>query len=207
MRSDAVDRLVSAYLKRPVLVSWEGSLADPLTGCLDQARIAFGGVATGWMSLDEVVIAAERVELSPGMPSTMLIRGARVEVALAQPQLDDWLERFRLPFELLLEERGLVLRAGVPGVPKVDFETGLSVVRGWFVLQPRRTAFVDVPPWVGTMLRAYLPLPPISESARIGAIRHEPGRVRVEFEVDDLEEELNAGLVGRLRERLLPFWR
>ena len=75
---------------------------------------------------------------------------------------------------------------------------------GWFALQPRRASLLGVPNYVAWLFRAYLPLPPLAEGARLGEIGHEEGRIRLRFEVDSFEEELTPGLLGRLRGRILP---
>ncbi len=49
MRSDAIDQLISSYLKQPVKVSWESGTADVLRGSFDSPRIELAGLAT-WCS-------------------------------------------------------------------------------------------------------------------------------------------------------------
>ena len=207
MRSDAIDRIVSTYLKQPVKLSWKGSIADPLRGRLDEVTLTLAGVATAWIALDEIVLGAAHVEITPGLPARIAVQRPQVQLALGQARVDDWVERFRLPFDLRLGPNGLAVKPRMIDVSMLEFETRLAVKSGWFVLQPMRTGLIGVPDWFGAVLRTYLPLPPVSDSARIVSIRHAPRHLWIDLEADDLEEELTPGLADRLRERLLPFSR
>ncbi len=207
MRSDAIDQLIGAYLKRPVEVSWRGGLADPLRGSFEGARVAFGGVATTWLALDEVVLAADRVRIVPGMPARLEVEGGTLEIAVGEREIERWLKRFQLPFRLEIGSRGIVVKTEIRGFPVSEFEMQLEVIGGWFVLRPRRASFLGVPGYVSSLLRSYLPLPPISDETRILAIEHEPRCIRLTLGVDDFEEEVTPGLLARLRARMMPFAR
>ncbi len=207
MRSQTIDQLVSTYLRQPVALSWDGTLADPLRGSFDGVRLAFGGVGTAFLPLEEVVLAAKRARIIPGLPARIQIEGGTLEVAVGQPDIDRWMERFPLPFRLAIGSGGIVVKTEIRGFPVAEFEMQLEVVRGWFVLKPQRAAFMGVPGYVSSLLRSYLPLPPISEETRIVAIDHEPQRIRLTLGVDDFEEEVTPGLLDRVRRRVLPFAR
>ncbi len=185
---------------------WNGSGTDALKGHFRQPSVRLGGVTTAWMPLDEVSFSAKEARLVPGVPGRIEVRGPALEVVVAQADLDPWQERFDLPFRLRLGERGLVTRAGIAGVRLGEIETRLEIVRGWFVLRPRRAALLGVPQWV-SLFRSYLPVPPLSSQARLDAIEHEKGRLRLRIAVEDFDEELSPGIVDRLRERLVPFGR
>ena len=207
MRSDAIDQLIGAYLKRPVEVSWRGGIADPLRGSFEGARVVFGGVATAWLSLDEVVLSADRVRVIPGMPARLAVSGGILEVAVGEREIERWLRRFQLPFQLAMGSGGIVVKTEIRGFPVSEFEMLLEVVGGWFVLRPQRASFLGVPGYVSSLLRSYLPLPPISDETRILAIDHEPRCIRLTLGVDDFEEEVTPGLLARLRARVMPFAR
>ncbi len=204
MRSDVLDQLVSRYLEQPVKASWEGGAADLLRGSFDDARIELGGLATAWMSLDGVILSARRAELKPGVPATIRVESPSLLVSVGQRDVARWVERFQLPFELHLTERGLLARAKVAGLPLGEVEARLQVVGGWFVLQPQRASLLGVPNYAAWLFRTYLPLPPLAEGARLEEIGHEAGRLRLRFEIESFEEDITPGLMRRLRGRLLP---
>jgi len=207
IRSDALDQLLSGYLARPVRLGWEGALADSLTGTFRQASISFEGVATAWLPLERVVLAAEEARIVPGMPARLGVKGPSIEVVVGQRDVERWMKRFELPFSLHLERRGLLVKSSIAGFPLGEVETKIEVVRGWFVLRPRRAALLGVPQYVSSLFRTYLPVPPISDQTRLVDIGHESGRLRLRFSVDDFDEEITPGLFERLRSRVLPFAR
>ena len=81
MRSDAIDRIVSTYLKQPVKLSWKGSIADPLRGRLEEVTLTLAGVATAWIALDEIVLGAAHVEITPGLPARISVQRPHVQLA------------------------------------------------------------------------------------------------------------------------------
>ncbi len=204
MRSDILDQLVSSYLKQPVKASWEGTAADMLRGTFDDAHIELGGIATAWLPLEGVIVSARRVEFSPGIPARIRVEEPSLSAIVGQRDVERWVERFQLPFELHLTEHGLLARVRVAGLPVAEIEARLEVVGGWFALQPRRASLLGVPNYVAWLFRAYLPLPPLADGARLDEIGHEEGKIRLRFEVDTFEEELTPGLLARLRGRILP---
>jgi len=207
MRSDAIDQLLGSYLRRPIELSWRGGLADPLRGQFEGARLAFRDVATAWLPLEEVVLRAEKTRILPGLPARIQVDGGTFEVAIGQSDIETWIQRFQLPFRLEIADEGILVKTEIRGFPVSEFETQLEVVRGWFVLKPQRASFLGVPGYVSSLLKSYLPLPPLSEQTRIVAIEHEPQRIRLTLGLDDFEEELTPGLLGRMRARMLPFGR
>jgi hypothetical protein len=136
----------------------------------------------------------------------MEVRGPSLEVVVSQIDIDPWMERFQLPFRLLLEERGLLMKAEFAGLALGEIQTQLEIVNGWFVLRPRRAALLGVPQWV-SLFRSYLPVPPLSDQAKLDRIEHEAGRLRLRFAVEDFDEELTPGLLDRLRARVVPWAR
>ena len=179
MRSQTIDQLVSTYLRQPVALSWDGTLADPLRGSFDGVRFALGGVATALLPLEEVVLAAKRARIIPGLAARIQVEGGTLEVAVGQADIERWMERFPLPFRLAIGSGGIVVKTEIRGFPITEFEMQLEVVRGWFVLKHQRASFMGVPGYVSSLLRSYLPLLPISEETRIIAIDHEIGRAHV----------------------------
>jgi hypothetical protein len=205
VRSDAIDQWLSSYLEQPVKLCWEGSIADSLRGSFDGVRFEIAGIATAWIPLERIAVSASRAQFTPGLPALLRVEGSVVSVTVGQGDLDRWLEGFQLPFRLQLGEKGLIVNTEIAGVAISEFETRLEVVRGWFVLRPRRASFLGIPSNAARLFRAYLPLPPLSPEARLVGIDHAPGRLTLRFGVSDFEEEISPGMLRRLRRRLLPW--
>lgn len=204
MRSDVVDQLFSNYLKQPVKASWEGGPGDLLRGSFDEVRVEFGGLATAWLPLEGVVVSARRIEIRPGVPARIYVDEPTVHAIVGQRDVDAWLGGSQLPFELGLTERGIVAQAKIAGLQVGEVEASLEVIRGWFILQPRKASLLGIPNYAAWLFRTYLPLPPLAKGASLEEIGHEPGRLRLAFRVDGFEEDLSPGLLGRLRSRILP---
>jgi len=204
VRSDLLDQLVSRYLEQPVKASWEGTPADMLRGSFDDARMELGGLATAWLPLEGVVLSARRAELQPGVPASLHVEDPSLLLSVGQRDVSRWVERFQLPFELHLTERGLLARVRLAGLQVGEIEVQVGVSAGWFVLQPRRASVLGVPNYMAWLFRTYLPLPPLAEGARLEEIGHEEGRLRLRFEIASFEEDLTPGLLGRLRRKVLP---
>jgi hypothetical protein len=204
VRSDVLDQLMATYLKQPVKASWQGTPADLLRGSFSDARLELGGLATAWMPVEGVVLSARRAVIKAGVPPTIEVEDPSLLVTVGQRDVTRWVERFQLPFELQLTARGLVARAKLAGLQVGEIEARLEVVRGWFVLQPRRASVLGVPNYAAWLFRTYLPLPPLAEGAALEEIGHDEGLVRLRFEIDSFEEELTPGLLGRLQRRVLP---
>ena len=199
-----LDQLISNYLQQPVKASWSGSPGDVLRGSFEDCRLELGGLATAWLPLEGVVMSARRAHFRPGVPARIEVEEPSLLVSVGQRDITRWVDRFQLPFELLLTPRGLLARARVAGFPVGEIEVRLEVVGGWFVLQPRRASLLGVPNYAAWLFRTYLPLPPLAEGARLDEIGHDEGRVQLRVEIDSFEEELTPGIVSRLRGRVLP---
>ena len=48
-------------------------------------------------------------------------------------------------------------------------------------------------------------MPRLARETRLSAIRHQAGAIALELALDDFEEDLSPGLVGRLQQRFLPL--
>lgn len=204
VRSDVLDQMLAGVLRQPVKASWDGTAADLLRGSFDDARLEIGGLATAWIPLEGVVWSARRVQLRPGIPARIRVDEPSLLVSVSQSDVKTWVERFQLPFELTLGEQGLLARARLGGLQVGEIEARLEVMRGWFVLQPRRASILGVPNYAAWLFRTYLPLPPLAEGTQLEEIGHDEGRVRLRFAIEGFEEELTPGVLGRLRGRMLP---
>ncbi len=205
MRSDALDQLLSSYLEQPVRLAWQGSVADALRGDFEGVHLEVGGVATAWLPLERIAVSARRTRFAPGLPASIRVEGPEVAVTLAERDLLRWLDGFQLPFRLELGEKGIVVHTEFAGLALSEVETRLEVVRGWFLLRPRRASILGIPSGAARLFRLYLPIPPLSPEARLVGIEHAPRRITLHFGIDDFDEEISIGLARRLRRRLLPW--
>lgn len=206
MRSDWLDRLIGAALERPVRVSWRGGAAESLRGRFRSPSFEVQGVATAWLPLERIELRARSARLVPGLPARLAVEAPEVSITVGQADLDRWVGRAGLPFHLRLAESGVVVRTALAGVELSEIETRLEVVRGWFLLCPRRARVLGIPSAAAGWFRTYLPLPPLSPEARLLGIDHRLGALTLHIGVDGFEEALTPGLAGRLRRRLLPRW-
>jgi hypothetical protein len=205
VRSDAIDQWLSSYLELPVKLAFEGSVGDALRGTFDGVSLEIAGVATAWLPLERIRLAAARATLTPGLPATLAVEEPVVSLTVAQRDFDRWQRGSQLPFRVSLGEKGLSVNTGIAGVVISEFEAQLEVVGGWFVLRPRRASILGIPNQLASWLRAYLPLPPISPDARLSGIEHSAGRLTLHFSIKDFEEKVSPGMLQRLRKRLLPW--
>ena len=205
MRSDAIDQWLSSYLELPVKLSFDGSVGDALRGTFEGVSLEVAGVATGWLPLERIAMSAATATITPGLPAVLAVSEPVVSITVGQRDLDRWQGRFQLPFRLSLAEKGVIVHTEVAGLALSEFETGLGVVNGWFVLRPRRASILGIPSQLASWLRAYLPLPPVSPEARLSGIDHAADRLTLHFAINDFEERITPGMLNRLRKRLLPW--
>lgn len=202
--SNVIDQLVSSYFELPVRIAWEKASGLPFPDRFEHARLELAGLATAWMELQQVVWLADHVRFIAGFPGRVQVHGPRVQIAVGKAALDRWLQRFELPYRLELAEDALIVHTEIAGFPLAKLEARLEVVNGWFVLQPKRASVLGVPNYVATLFRTYLPLPPLAGNTRLEAIAHEPDQLRLTFGLEDFEELVTPGLLGRLQKRLIP---
>ncbi len=205
MRSDAIDNLLSSYLKMPAKVSWEGALADSVRGVFEGVRLELAGLAILALPFDRLVIRADRFQFTPGIPARIEAVGTRIEVSIDQRQIDRWLKRARVPFDLRLTEDAIDFQMNVGGVSLTRTRTELGVQRGWFVLRPQRVEVLGVRARLVSIFRTYLPLPRLAPQTRLTGIRHAEGSLRFELGLDDFDDVITPGLIERLQNRFLPF--
>jgi hypothetical protein len=207
MRSDAIDELISSYLKMPAKVSWDGALADSIRGVFEGVRIELAGLAVLALPFDRMVFRADRFQFTPGIPARIEAVRPKIEVSIDQRQFDLWLRRARVPFELRLIEDAIEFRMGVGGFPLTRTKTELGVQRGWFVLRPKRVEVFGVRARLVSVFRTYLPLPRLAPQTRLTGIEHAEGTLRFELSLDDFADVITPGLIERLQGRFLPFAR
>jgi hypothetical protein len=152
-----------------------------------------------------LVLESERFQFTPGLPARIQAVGPKIEMTIEQAQIDRWLARARAPFTLALRESGVELAIDLAGLPLTRAEATLGIDRGWFVLRPRRASFLGIENRLAALFRTFFPMPRLAPETRLSAIRHRSGAIALELQLDDFEEELSPGLVGRLQQRFLPL--
>ena len=205
MRSDAIDELLTTYLKMPAKVSWEGALADSVLGVFEGVRLELAGLAIIALPFDRLVFMADRFKFTPGLPARIEAIGTKIEISLDQRQIDRWLRLARAPFELRLLENAIEFQIKVGGFSLTRTETELRIQRGWFVLVPRRAEIFGIRARLVSIFRTYLPLPRLAPQTRLIGIEHAEGTLRFELVLDDFSDVITPGLIERLRKRFLPF--
>lgn len=204
-RSEVIDQLVSSYLKLPVAINWTEARGLPFPDTFVGAQLEFAGIATAWLNLERVIWRAEELRFVPGLPAKVYLRGPSMEMVVGQAEVDRWREQFVLPYRLELADSGIIVHTELAGFPLGEFETGLEVVGGWFVLEPKRATVLGVPSYVSSLFRTYLPVPPLSAEIRLAGIAHETGLLRITFAIDDFDEDVSPGLLARLQNRFFPL--
>ncbi len=207
MRSDAIDDLLSSFLKMPAKVSWTGALADSVRGNFEGVRLELAGIAILALPFERLVLCADSFQFTPGMPARIEASRARIEITIDQRQLDIWLRRSRAPFALQLTSEAIEFQMKLGRISIARTTTELEIRRGWFVLQPKQAEFLGVRARLISLFRTYIPLPRLAPQTRLSAIRHDHGVLRFELSLDDFSDVITPGLVDRLQQRFLPFAR
>jgi hypothetical protein len=205
MRSEAIDELLSTYLAMPARVSWKGALGDSVRGTFVGGRLELAGVAVLALPCQRLVLESERFQFTPGLPARIRAVGPKLEITIEQAQIDRWLARARAPFSLTLRADGVELALDVAGYPVTRMQAELCIDRGWFVLRPRHASLFGFENRLATLFRTFFPMPRLARETRLSAIRHQAGAIALELALDDFEEDLSPGLVGRLQQRFLPL--
>jgi hypothetical protein len=205
VRSDAIDELLSTYLKMPAKVSWEGALADSVLGVFEGVRLELAGLAIMALPFDRLVFRADRFKFTPGLPARIEAIGTKIEVSVDQRQVDRWLRMARTPFKLRLLEDAIEFQIKVGGISLTRTETELRIQRGWFVLRPKHAEILGIRARLISLFRTYLPLPRLAPQTRLIGIEHDEGALRFELGLDDFSDVITPGLIDRLQKRFLPF--
>ena len=167
--------------------------------------LELAGLAILALPFDRLVVRADRFQFTPGIPARIEAVGPRIEVSIDQRQIDRWLKRARVPFELRLTEDAIDFQLNVGGISLTRTRTELGVQRGWFVLRPQRVEVLGVRARLVSVFRTYLPLPRLAPQTRLTGIRHAEGSLRFELGLDDFSDVITPGLIERLQSRFLPF--
>jgi hypothetical protein len=171
-----------------------------LRGELDVVKIEVPGVLAAGLLIDRLVVRAERVRITPGLPPHVKAGPVGIRAFVCQANVDRWVRTSRLPIRVQLTADGVVLTTGLGGVRMGQVQADLEVAGAFLRLVPKRATIVGVPAPLTRFLRGYLPLPPLPRGARLREIGHGDGELAVTFEIEELDEALTPDIARRVRQ-------
>lgn len=195
--------MAGRLLGEPVKLAWRRFALEAFQGRLESPRVDLGARTLGGLRVDALRLQCDRVVVAAGLPPRLVVQGPRVRISIAQSGVDAWARQRKLPFEIQLTGDGLLVRTGRTRMPRSEVHTELEISRGWFVIRPRRAAFLGLPATPVAPFPIYLPLPSLSGSFALRTVEHASSGLHAHLDVDDFEEPLSPGLSDRLRTRLL----
>lgn len=195
-----VDDASSRVLHHPIRPRIKASPQGLLRGELDVVKVEVPGVLAAGLLIDRLVIRAERVRITPGLPPRLKAEPVGIRAFVSQANVDRWVRTSRLPIKVLLTADGVVVSTGLGGVRMGQVQADLEVAGPFLRLVPKRATIVGVPAPMARLLRGYLPLPPLPRGARLREIGHGDGELVVTFELASLDEPLSPDVARRVRQ-------
>jgi hypothetical protein len=187
-------------LNHPIRPRIKATPQGLLRGELDVVKLEVPGVLAAGLLIDRLVIRAERVRITPGLPPHLKAGPVGIRAFVCQDNVDRWVRTSRLPIKVKLTADGVVMSAGVRGVRMGQVQADLEVAGPFLRLVPKRATIAGVPAPMARFFRGYLPLPPLPRGAKLREIAHGEGEVAVTFEIDELDEALTPDIARRVRQ-------
>ncbi|MDQ2647956.1 MAG: LmeA family phospholipid-binding protein [Actinomycetota bacterium] len=187
-------------LNHPIRPRIKATPQGLLRGELDVVKIEVPGVLAAGLLIDRLIIRAERVRITPGLPPHLKAGPVGIRAFVCQDNVDRWVRTSRLPIKVKLTADGVVMSAGVRGVRMGQVQADLEVAGPFLRLVPKRATIAGVPAPMARFFRGYLPLPPLPRGAKLREITHGDGEVAVTFEIDELDEALTPDIARRVRQ-------
>ncbi len=194
-----IDRTASRVLDHPVRPRVKASRAGLLRGELDVVKVEVPAVLAAGLVLDRLVVRAERVRITPGLPPRLRAGPVGIRAYVRQENVDRWTRSSHLPMRISLTAEGVVLTAGVRGIRMGEVLADLEVAGPFLRLAPKRATIAGVPTPLVRFLRGYLPLPPLPRGARITEVLPSDGELAVTFQLEEVDEPLTPDVARRLR--------
>jgi hypothetical protein len=195
-----VDDASSRVLNHPIRPRIKATPQGLLRGELDVVKVEVPGVLAAGLLIDRLVVRAERVRITPGLPPHLKAGPVGIRAFVCQDNVDRWVRTSRLPIRVRLTADGVVLTTGLRGVRMGEVQADLEVAGPFLRLAPKRATIVGVPAPLTRFLRGYLPLPPLPRGARLRDIGHAEGELVVTFEIEELDEALTPDIARRVRQ-------
>jgi hypothetical protein len=195
-----VDDASSRVLNHPIRPRIKATPNGLLKGELDVVKIEVPGVLAAGLLIDRLVVRAERVRITPGLPPHLKAGPVGIRAFVSQANVDRWVRTSRLPIRLELTADGVVLTTGLRGVRMGQVQADLEVAGPFLRLVPKRATIVGVPAPLARFFRGYLPLPPLPRGAKLTEIGHADGELAVTFGLDEVDEALTPDIARRVRQ-------
>jgi hypothetical protein len=157
-------------------------------------------VLAAGLLIDRLVVRAERVRITPGLPPHLKAGPVGIRAFVSQANVDRWVRTSRLPIRVQLRADGVVLTTGLRGVRMGQVQADLEVAGPFLRLVPKRATIVGVPAPLTRFFRGYLPLPPLPRGARLREISHADGELAVTFVLEEVDEALTPDIARRVRQ-------
>ncbi len=194
-----IDDAASRLIDHPIRPRVKMTAAGMLRGELDVVKIEVPAVLAAGLVIDRLVIRAEHVRITPGLPPHLQAGPVSLRAYVTQSNVDRWTRTAHLPIRLALTTDGVMLTTGVRGFKMSETVADLEVAGRFLRLQPKRMTIVGLPTPLVRFLRGYLPLPPLPRGARITEVRPGDGELAVTFELEHLDEPLTPDIARRVR--------
>lgn len=192
---DATARVVNHPIRPRVKVTPPGLLR----GELDVVKVEVPAVLAAGLVIDRLVVRAERVRVTPGLPPHLKAGPVGLRAYVSQANVDRWTRISRLPIRLALTDAGLLLTTGVAGFRMSETLADLEVSGPFLRLAPKRMTIVGLPAPMARFFRGYLPLPPLPKGAHLTQVQPGTGELAVTFQIDEVDEPLTLSIARRLR--------
>ncbi len=197
----AIDDVASKVAERPIRVGASPSVDGLLRGRLDELRLSLDGVATSGLAVDRVQVVARGVQVVPGLAPRVRADDVGVTGTVTEASANRWLRTDVGPLRIHLRPDGVAVRTSIGGVTVNEVGAELAVEGTWLRLRPVRTAVLGMSAPLASVMRGYLPLPPLPAGARIVDVGHGEGVVAVTLGLGAIDEALDLDLPARLRGR------
>ncbi len=194
-----VDDAASRIIDHPIRPRVKLTAAGILKGELDVVKVEVPAVLAAGLVLDRLVVRAEHVRVTPGLPPHLKAGPVTMRAYVSQANVDRWTRTARLPIRLSLTTDGVMLTTGVRGFKMSETVADLEVAGRFLRLAPKRMTIVGLPTTLVRFFKGYLPLPPLPRGARITDIRHGDGELAVTFALEHVDEPLTPDIARRLR--------
>ena len=173
--------------------------AGMLRGELDVVKVEVPAVFAAGLVLDRIVVRAEHVRITPGLPPHLHAGPVTLRAYVSQENVDRWTHTARLPIRVSLTTEGVMLTTGLRGFKMSETLADLEVAGRFLRLAPKRMTIVGLPTTLVRFFRGYLPLPPLPKGARITDVRPGDGELAVTFELEHVDEPITPDIAKRLR--------
>lgn len=194
-----IDATASRVIDHPIRPRVRASPAGMMRGELDLVQVEIPAVLAAGLVLDRLVVRAERVRVSPGLPPRLRAGPVGIRAYVCQDSVDRWTRTARLPMRISLTEEGVVLTTGVRGIRMGEVLADLEVAGPFLRLAPKRARIAGMPTPLVRFMRGYLPLPPLPRGAQLTELRHGHGELAATFRIDEIDEPLTPYVARRLR--------